>query len=67
MDKFAKAQKTLEKLMESESMPNRIAGHCVWCIYDPTVKGTWQKQVEACDLDACPLHAVRMKAIERKD
>lgn len=62
-----KQDKIIEELIKSTSMPNRVAAHCVWCIYDPMAKGVWQKQVGACEMDSCPLHEVRLAAIERKD
>ena len=39
-----------------------INAFCKWCIYDPTDRGTWRQQTEACTATECPLHTYRPKS-----
>jgi hypothetical protein len=40
-----------------------IDAHCKGCIYDSQVKGRWRAQVEACEMNDCPLYEFRPKTI----
>lgn len=40
----------------------RIDLACKDCQYDPQGKGTWRQQTEACNVEVCPLWAVRPRS-----
>ena len=35
-------------LVKSKGLRARVDAHCVSCVYDETVPGTWRQQVEDC-------------------
>ena len=41
------------------SLRKCINDNCKDCIYDPTEKGSWRKQVEECTTYSCKLYPVR--------
>jgi hypothetical protein len=43
----------------TKSLRDSINAFCRSCIFDPTIDGTWQKQVKACKCVNCPLFPVR--------
>ena len=40
----------------------RVDAHCVSCVYDELLLGTWRQQVEGCTVTDCPLYDVRPKS-----
>lgn len=56
---------TIESILDSAGMNSlraRVDAHCVSCIYDDLVPGTWRQQVEQCSVTSCPLFDVRVKS-----
>lgn len=41
------------------SRKTAIDAFCKQCIYDPSARGNWRQQVEACEATNCPLYAYR--------
>lgn len=41
-----------------------IENMCKYCIYDPSAKGSWRRQVENCNAYQCPLWKVRPLSLE---
>lgn len=55
----------LESILDGAGMNSlraRVDAHCVSCIYDDLVPGTWRQQVEDCSVTNCPLFEVRAKS-----
>ena len=48
-------------LSSSKGLRASVNAHCVSCIYDDCVEGTWRQQVELCTVTSCPFYAVRPK------
>jgi len=51
----------------TRSLRKAIDNKCKDCVYDPANKGTWRQQVEACDIESCPLWPVRPTSRGEKD
>lgn len=49
----------LAKLGTKSALRARIDLMCKSCIYDRAEKGGWRQQIGACDMDDCPLWAIR--------
>ena len=52
----------IERLKNKAGLRGRVDAHCVQCVYDPAVEGTWRQQVEACEVLGCPLWEVRARS-----
>lgn len=45
-----------------QELRGRVDAHCVSCVYDDLVPGTWRQQVELCCVTSCPFFDVRSKS-----
>jgi len=45
--------------MKRPSLRGAINSMCKYCIYDPSARGNWREQVQACSSSNCPLHPLR--------
>ena len=49
-------------LARSGGLRARADAHCVSCVYDEMVPGTWRQQVEECQVTLCALWEVRPRS-----
>lgn len=49
-------------LARSGGLRARVDAHCVSCVYDEMVPGTWRQQVEECQVTLCALWEVRPRS-----
>ena len=53
-------------LARSGGLRARADAHCVSCVYDEMVSGTWRQQVEDCQVTLCALWEVRPRSSGNK-
>ena len=52
----------IEQLMKKPGLRAKIDAHCVSCVYDEFVPGSWRRQVEECCVISCPLFDSRARS-----
>ena len=52
----------IERLLTKRGLRARVDAHCVSCVYDDLVPGTWRQQVEQCTVISCPIWDTRTKS-----
>jgi|APSaa5957512535_1039671.scaffolds.fasta_scaffold92061_2 hypothetical protein len=62
MRRRASTDITTEILARSGGLRARINCHCIQCIYDDQVPGTWRQQVGECQVKLCALWEVRARS-----
>lgn len=45
--------------MQKPGIRARVNAHCVSCIYDSLVEGSWRQQVSLCTVTSCPIWDIR--------
>lgn len=55
-------QEIIDRLMIKPGLRSKIDAHCVSCVYDDLVPGSWRKQVELCSIPTCPIYDVRPRS-----
>jgi hypothetical protein len=51
----------INRLAGKPGLRGKVDAHCVSCIYDPEMPGTWRQQVGNCLVVDCPLYSARTK------
>jgi hypothetical protein len=51
----------IAKLITSTGLRARINAHCVSCVYDEKIPGSWKRQVTECTVTSCPIWDIRPK------
>jgi hypothetical protein len=54
----------IDRLLLKPGLRRRVNAHCVSCIYDDQVPGSWRKQVELCTVESCPLFEDRPQTLK---